>query len=134
MAFAPALVEEATRFIQDVLPWPYVAVHMRRGDYLSRSEAVPSIPDTIDMLKARAVLRMQPESNELMSALMCAKDVRRQYRGRAVFVATDARPDDLEFRKLQHAKIRFFRFPSGESIDNVRDVTCRGTSMIGCVM
>ena len=97
MKFAADLVEEADRFIRDVIKKPYLAVHMRRGDFLfSKRDAVP----TIDHMASQI------------------KDLMAEYGVKHVFIATDVRNEDAEYRLLFQKKMKFYRYPNGKGIEN----------------
>eukprot|EP00042_Codosiga_hollandica_P022854 m.87112 g.87112 ORF g.87112 m.87112 type:complete len:263 (-) comp50958_c0_seq3:100-888(-) len=97
LKFAPELYDEAERFKTNVIKMPYLGVHLRRSDFLYAHK------DTLVSIEHAA---------QQMSALAKENEVK------AVFLATDAREDDSEYRQLSKAKLRFFRYPGGKGIEN----------------
>lgn len=96
MVYAAALRKEATSFANDISPeGKYLAVHMRRGDFLfSRRTLVPSIKDT---------------ALQLTSTLS-------QHGLTKLFIATDSREGDTEFiglAALLPKDVETYMFPSG---------------------
>ena len=52
MKFSRELVMEAMRFRQSEIRVPYLAVHMRRGDFLSaHKDLLPPIKDSVEQIK-----------------------------------------------------------------------------------
>ena len=88
MHFATFLKAEAERFMREVIQKPYLAIHLRRGDFLyAHRETVATIPQV--MQQVRVVLKERGLDT--------------------LFIATDARPDDKEYREMDTAGIRVFR-------------------------
>ena len=95
MVFADELQAEADRFTKEVIGEPFIGVHLRRSDFLfSRKDDVASIPDVIAQI--RSAVKSQAVS--------------------AVFVSTDARWNDEEFKALGAAGLKLFRYPHGQGL------------------
>eukprot|EP00042_Codosiga_hollandica_P044273 m.432655 g.432655 ORF g.432655 m.432655 type:complete len:405 (+) comp56752_c0_seq3:71-1285(+) len=97
MRFAVDLYKEATKFQKKYLGSDFMAAHLRRSDFLyARAQDIASIEDVTEQLES------------FMAKLGVSK----------VFLSTDARADDEEFKTLAHKGIEFVRYPGGPGLMN----------------
>ncbi len=77
---------------------PYLGVHLRRGDFLyAHKDVLPQAQHSLAQMR------------EFMT----------NYSLKAVFLATDAREDDSDFKDLGKSKVKFYRYPGGKGLDNI---------------
>ena len=97
LPFAARLVAEAEVFVASVLKRPYLAIHLRRTDFL-HSEHTHGRVHSIKVVAAHA------------RALMGS------YRADIVFIATDADETDQEFAELEDSGLELHRYPTGRGL------------------
>ena len=93
LVFAANLRTVARDFRQHHLSSPYLAVHLRRSDFLYS--------------------RQKDNPHTMIEVARQLKDLLVRYSLTAIFVASDARADDAEFHKIFRDSFSVVQFPTG---------------------
>ena len=114
LPYGSGLVDEAERFVALILRRPYLAVHLRRTDFLQNQHTHGRV-HPIDVVVAQA--------RDLMSA----------HGAEIVFIATDADQTDQEYPELGQSGLELYRYPNGKGLYAVQHASLFGDGQVAVI-